>query len=156
MQWEMTLQQNKPLLGVLWPGIGLRNAKAQALHTQPSQWNPEIRFHKQCTNMIWTFNTSTATWQEHEVHGFAALLPYPGFICLKQKRNWVITVCWGWRAFSWEQMTADDSYVWAFLLDPGPSYSLGCTLTHTPEEYWSSVPFKNARFRVFLGYFTDG
>ena len=31
--------------------------------------------------------------RKHEVHGFAALLSYSGFICLKQKRNGVITVC---------------------------------------------------------------
>lgn len=151
MQWEVTLQQNKLLLGYLWPGIGLRHARAQALHTQPSPWNPEIGVHKQCINMTETSNTSTACWQECEVDGFAALLSYPGCICLK--RNGVIIECWGWRAFSQEQMTADNSSVWAFLLDPGTFWSWLYPNPHSTGVL-ELCPIQKC-LSLILGYFTD-
>lgn len=133
-----------------WP----QECQGSGLTYTTSQWNPEIRFHKQCINMIWTSNTRTATWQEHEVLGFAALLCYPGFICLKQKRNGSITVCWGCRAFSWEHMTTDDSWVWAFLLDPGTFRSWLYPDPHC-RGVLEQCPFKKCLFRIFLGYFTD-
>lgn len=69
------------------------------------------------------------------------------------RREMELPLCWGWRAFSQEQITADDSCVWAFLLDPGPFWSWLYPNPHS-RGVLELCPIQKC-LSLILGFFTD-
>lgn len=126
------------------------NAKAQVLHTQPSQWNPEIRFHKQCINIIWTSNTSTGyltgTWSAWVC--CIAVLPWINIPEAEEK--WSYHCVLRMKSFL---LRADDFCVWAFLWDPGTSWSWLYPNPHSRGAL-EQCPIQRC-LPLILGYFTE-